>query len=1250
MRQWMKNRFIFFAGLSVLSFIAIHLLDRRNDFSNTPEKLHSRIQNEMHTAEKFLRNHNREFTWKFLAGLSNRSTLQSLSPILNDSPYRTSDFVFSGDSMIFWSDVKIILPDDWQNGKPGELRAFPTPNGWICLLYQVERNYLFLSVIKVYNAYTIENEYLRNGFTKGFKNVGSVEPDPKVNRNSVLSLSGGHLFSLKIKQDESSEGSGSPDQPMIPLVRQIVLIFLFLLGNILFTVPFLMEWKKTSGIPKKKWLVFLSGVTLLLIIRLLQSHLKYPGVVYQTTLFRPDWYSSSALLSSPGDLLMLLMLVSAISGILLHQRFHLLLQVNTLRSKILVGLGLSILLVLVPMINVYLVEKIILDSSFSLDFQNIAQFSTISFIGLFLIILITIILWYLVTFTLILLRRLFPEKGHFILFPGVAVLIYLLMVSIIFADFRWPVVLFLLLTGIHALFYTGPEKSCFSFQNIFRSLLIFSLFQALVMNHANAIRTQETVKLLASRLGPLRNPIMEERFRDVVSRIQKDTNMQRLIKETGPPELHDSLNILLKARYFTGFWKRYNIQITVCKPGQQLLIQPRSTPVNCSAFFNDLIDSYGIATGVGNLWFLDYGYGSEFYISLLNFANLQDSSLINMSLILEFSETGSAAEPGYPGLLLDRDKTGVSGLWGISYGLYRNRELIHCQGDYQFPAGPPVSGADVSGKSFDNFSYQSFFHFRVSPDTELFIISDPKPWYYRLAPFSYLFLIFSLIAVLISVFSFLIARKKVATLGLRIRLPMIVSGFIVATMLLTGIIQVIWIIDINRKKNIDDQQEKGYSVQTELGHKFGNEASTALLLNRRPEDFLIKLANVFFTDINLFDPAGNLMASSRIRIFNEGLVSRRMNYNALISISEMREPIAFFDEKIGRLSYTSVWLPLINDDGKLLAYINLPSFARQDAIKREVAGFLVAFANIYIFVIIAGVLLSILISKYITRPFNMLSVRMARLKLGKSNEKLTWGASDEIGELVEVYNRMVDDLDESARQLAASEREQAWKTMARQVAHEIKNPLTPMKLSAQHLQRAFREGAGDMEQRIDRFTRTLVEQIDALAAIASDFSNFARMPAPQNVLIAMDELTSTIVRGYPDTGEIEWKTTFEGDDFSVLADRSRMIRILTNLLNNAMQSLKSDRKGEIRVTLRSSAGELVLMVADNGEGIPPDRSDRIFVPDFTTKSGGMGLGLAIVKGIITEMSGEISFVTNETGGTTFIVSIPKSNKDQQSKE
>ena len=264
---------------------------------------------------------------------------------------------------------------------------------------------------------------------------------------------------------------------------------------------------------------------------------------------------------------------------------------------------------------------------------------------------------------------------------------------------------------------------------------------------------------------------------------------------------------------------------------------------------------------------------------------------------------------------------------------------------------------------------------------------------------------------------------------------------------------------------------------------------------------------------------------------------------------------------------------------------------------------------------------------------------MNETRLEKRNKKIELkGASEEVSLLVESYNSMIDELEASAVKLATSEREQAWREMAKQVAHEIKNPLTPMRLSVQSFQRKFNPEDPEIEQKVEEYSKTLIQQIDTMSSIASAFSNFAKMPAQKSeelnivevIDLALDIFTEDYIKFIASEEEIIAKF-----------DRTQLIRVVTNLVKNAIQALKDVEEKRIIVEVQSKDNDVIITVMDNGCGISEENELKIFEPKFTTKSSGMGLGLPMIKKIIETYGGNITFTSQEQKGTTFRVTFPK---------
>jgi nitrogen fixation/metabolism regulation signal transduction histidine kinase len=341
------------------------------------------------------------------------------------------------------------------------------------------------------------------------------------------------------------------------------------------------------------------------------------------------------------------------------------------------------------------------------------------------------------------------------------------------------------------------------------------------------------------------------------------------------------------------------------------------------------------------------------------------------------------------------------------------------------------------------------------------------------------------------------------------------------------------------------------------------------------------------------------------------------------------------------LNYLSTYAPIRNQQGEAVAYIGIPYFERNKEIDSEVSTFLVALMNVYVFILICAALLAYFVSNSITRPLTIISEKLRILNLNKKNEPIEWQSKDEIGVLVGEYNKMINELEQSARKLAKGERESAWREMAKQIAHEIKNPLTPMKLSIQYLQRAIDEGNSNIEQLARKVAVTLNEQIENLSSIATAFASFAKMPKAQNEFLQINDLLKSVADLFNKEEDATVLFNTEVNFATVYADKNQLISVFNNLVKNGIQSVPEGRKAFVEVLLVQDDGWFVISVKDNGVGIAEELKDKVFVPNFTTKSSGTGLGLAITKQIVDGAGGTIWFEPNEVEGTTFFVRLRK---------
>ncbi len=407
------------------------------------------------------------------------------------------------------------------------------------------------------------------------------------------------------------------------------------------------------------------------------------------------------------------------------------------------------------------------------------------------------------------------------------------------------------------------------------------------------------------------------------------------------------------------------------------------------------------------------------------------------------------------------------------------------------------------------------------------------------------------------------------------------------------------------------------------------------------EQILKAFSSINAIDLNLFSPNGDLLVTTQSKIDNNGLFADKIDAMAYIYLNKYQRSEYVNKEQIGSKEYLSVYRPIRNDRNQILAYLNLLHFSYERDYDNRIGQFLNVLLNVYALVFVSVGFFAVFIANKITYPLKMLQKSLGDIKIGRKNEPILWDRDDEIGRLIKEYNKMIVSLEDGAQKFARSERETAWKEMAKQVAHEIKNPLTPLKLGIQMLEKSWKEKDANFDQKFERFSRLFIEQIESLSNIASEFSNFAKMPDTTLENVNILEIIEQSIDGFRSKNRVA--ITLKDDANSnhlVKADKNQLLRLLNNLINNAIEAIPDFREGKIDIVVEQKSGAIQVVVGDNGKGISEDQKQRIFNPNFTTKSSGTGLGLAFVRQATENMAGTVRFETEINRGTTFYITIP----------
>lgn len=1087
---------------------------------------------------------------------------------------------------------------------------------------------VYVGLLTIKRSYKYENEYIRNEFSKCFGLPDGTRIGFEKNGFDIFDETAEYIFSLVF-----------PKEREIKETFALMLLVLYLFALIFIVVALHHIYLAISTYHKERKWLFALFVAVVIFLRIITFYFKFPGIVYSTKLFGPSYLAISGFVPSLGDLIVNAALLLIVAWYFFSSfRFQIRPEMPEYK-KLLTAFTLIFHVFIFFHIYQLLFNRIVFDSVISFNLGNVFGITVQGFLG-FLAIAALLFSFFLISARLCMAAYdIFPGwKNYMLLIVGTTLIAA--VVSIIRNHFD-PVTVVFLFFYIFSFVLIGKHQSkLLSFAWVIVYLVAFALITTYSLQTLNTRKENQERMLIALELASDRDKVAEYQFSIVETEIYHDTILLGLLADTyNNPELEVKATNYILTKYFGRFWTNYQILATICYSGKELHIRPGDYIVGCGSYFEGYIQSLGDSTESKSLFYIFPGAN---YLARFEFSLLQRGPGNPITVYIEIDSKTVTKGMGYPELLLDGESEKSRDLYNYSYANFINSELVNSAGKYTYTikdAGWPTGQGFFT--YFDRNKYNHLLY-NISSDRQL-VVSLPKPVFLDLvAPFSYLFIFFGLF-----VFSFRLIvgfpyRLSFSEISFRNRIQYSMFGIVLVSFLIIGISTLFFISRLNHNKNVNILSEKSHSVLIELEHKLVNVDRLDNEIRGYLGDLLTKFSLVFFSDINLYDPQGWLLASSRSQIFEEGLVSDRMNPEAYKQLAFQNKASFIQNESIGSYDYLSAYLPLRNDQNNLIGFVNLPYFARQSELRQEISSFLVTFTNIYVVLMAIGLFLALLLSDYLLRPLMILKANIRKVKLSESTQKIEWKGKDEISELIEEYNRMTVELVKAAELLARSERESAWREMARQVAHEIKNPLTPMKLSVQHLLKAWNEKASDWDERLQKFTQTLTQQIDSLAEIASAFSDFATMPVAAHERVNLKVIINNAVVLYNDLDNITIKPNFSSDEPAcyVLADKKQILRIFNNLVQNSVQAIGSTHNGLIEIEINKENSFWLVAITDNGGGISPELEGKIFSPYFTTKSSGMGLGLAIVQNIISGIGGSIGYESSEKKGTTFQLRFP----------
>ncbi len=1142
----------------------------------------------------------------------------SLDSVLQNK--NISCFVSENDSIIYWNNNTIDYNILYKLSLDNKLHCIKLSTGWY--LYSGKRREN--KVIQVFNLiktdYQVNNRLLIRSFSTPYlssQNISLTLDETK--SDHIINDSNGRFLIGLIYTDQDNHSRNT----------NYVALLLFLAGFVILLYAFINFFIGIVNLNKiTKFTLFLILTTLIWSIL---HFFDFPTGLKKSSIFIDDIYNIP-LSGSIGDLI-----INTITIVIVFNAAYLLLSGKVIRKAAFsIFLQYTLLWSSLLLIVMFLYH-IALERDYSIIYETtLFSYNSISYITVITglnISIYFILITFLNTTNSVKTPKIVPV---IIIFFEAFLLIAFIDIPLI------PVVISVSASIIIVFlkFLIWNNVSDLFFKHLI--LLIFlATISSFVINIALSDKSDLDQQKIVSTLSVSRDSVFEDQYPYIHNKIINDEYIQKIL-------FNDSLTTdadieqYLKYKYFTGYYAKYKIQVTNCTEDQLIEIQPEGSIYNCVNYFNDLIDNLTIPVSNSNLFQFNAGNESVYYISKLILNDPHNDSN-KRNIFLEFISSHVPEGLGYPELLVDNRSQKLN-LSNYSFAKYTNNILSYKFGDFSYTT-------DFSKYNPINlnkyFNYKGYRHYAVETNGGDYIIVSRKqtPATLKLVVFSMVFIILVIISVII--YLILFARK--ALYLFRFNFKTRLQTFVLATLTMTFILMAIATLvyfEENSKNEVEKQlSEKTNSVLIELQHKLANISD---FTNEDPDflhQLLRKFSLVFFSDINLYDKSGVLIATSRPEIFEKSLKSYHINPSAYDAIFNKNELNYLTEENIGLLKYFSSYVPINLNSSSPIGIVNLPYFARQSEYTESYYVMLSYLLNIYVIIGIIGTLIAVIFSRYLTRPLVLLHDSISNISIDKHNEKIQWNRNDEIGLLIKEYNRMVEKLEQSADLLKLSERESAWREIAKQIAHEIKNPLTPMKLNVQYLEKSYKNNDPEFDSKIESVSKSLITQIDTLNNVAEMFSNFASNKKIQFGTVELRKIIISSINLFNKSKDLNITADFDNEtsDYNTYGYEKDILRVINNILKNATQAVENTKTGEISVRVNKDNDFIHIAITDNGKGISEEMKSSIFQPYFTTKTSGTGLGLAIVKNIMNEIGGEVNFESELNKGTTFLLRFPDSD-------
>lgn len=1231
LKNWfLKYIFLILAGITACIAGLNYVLFDKNAPAATEEQYTSQIQANI---SKELANVRAEITESGLIYQQNDEL--SFSKFTDDKRYPY--YIFEDEKLVFWSDHRFIPNYNDLNGSSYDCKVISNDNRiniacQLAFTHKGKKVKVF-GLIPLYIKYQNENEYLKSGYNESIFSIAPAQlistPNNKIHQN-IADDAGRFMFSIEPPSLDKLNSTSIPSNTLLLILGFIALFGIFLIRVLVRMVA-----------QNKIILGFFLLMIYLIGFRIFTLANSIPFIFTESDLFNPKYFGINAMAPSLGDLIINALCVGIVVLYFSVFYYRSKLYHSILKSSKIVKSLVSVILVVLSgvichfcfksLTNIYEKSEYHLDFSLSVDFSNLK-------IGVLAFFILACILFFLSMHVLISIFQQINKKTWGGVFHWVYGVILISAVLLIIQKFSWvylSVFVYFLIAYIFKLprfFYSFRYKTTIYF---FIGAFIFTLIAVEV------IRIEEGKKEVFDKQAFGKKYLAENDFlgEGLMSRLIKSVQEDELVKLALQRErlAYAASNQLIRSKHLDLYFDKYQTQVYAFdKKGENL--DEEGNGIDIAALNNKYLKPQYL-TNQNGVYFID-DVGNDFIKQYIVYIPVDNEEF---TVVLDFRLKEEQEESVYPELLMDKKMMQPVVNKDYGYGIFNAKnELIFTFGPFNYEK---LQESGITPKSLlnKNIEFAEYSHVSVAGNNDRFIVvsSKNKFWKKLLSDFSFLFLIsVVVISLIILLFGLRYGLKR-----LNMNFSTKIQLYLNAAFLLPLILVIVITLSVIRS-TLMTVQEKYYLENTknttstvkQLLEGYKNQKMSRAFF----EQEMNELAQETKVDINYFDNNGVLDFTTRPLIYDYHLLSRRINPQAYSTIIENNESDLLLSESLGELNYRAAYVNVRDRKNGSFGVISIPFFDAKTALDDQVSEVVNTILSVFILLFLILLIISYFASNQLTHPLSVITQKLRRTNLDKLNEPLEWNTDDEIGVLTKSYNKMLIKLEESKDALSQGEKQSAWREMAKQVAHEIKNPLTPMKLSIQQLQRTLPSIDGESRGRIERALNSLTEQIDNISEIANSFSEFAKMPVPRSEIFDMIEIVQKTAYLYAQNNNIEISIEAPEGPILIRSDRQLINRVITNLILNGIQSVPPTRLPCIKIKMYRNEEEknAMIEVHDNGSGIPEDIRKKVFIPNFSTKVGGSGLGLAMAKRGIEHGGGNIWFETEEDAGTTFYVDIP----------